>query len=282
MISALNHLHNIFATSQKHSDAAVGAIASSLEALIYLQESDGAESIEQAQRAIALARRSQLDPAVGDSPKLVALTHFVDLCCTLRRFEPSQAMAKMQAMQATLEALREGSSLGDENSFYIPIDHTAGMDPRSRNGVIRSSSDGTQLLNFDWIPTQDIYSLGFLLSGICVAHKNTSDGQKSESMLHEGLRLQQSKFRLPDMVVTLTCSRTCRGSRGGAANHIRGRLTTVLPLALEGFHAFTPRFCPMHTNCLVTCRRAAAGSQGFDARPRLACSRRLEPERTVP
>ena len=204
VISALNHLHSIFATSQKHSDAAVGAIASSLEALIHLQESESAESIEQAQRAIALARRSQLDPAVGDAPKLVAMTHFVDLCCTLRRFEPSQATAKMQAMQATLEALREGSSLDDGNSFSVPINHTAGMESRSRNGVIRTSSDGTQLLNFDWIPTQDIYSLGFLLSGVCVAHKNTSDGQKSESMLHEGIRLQQSKFRVPGTAVTLT------------------------------------------------------------------------------
>ncbi|KAL8795971.1 MAG: hypothetical protein Q9195_001546 [Heterodermia aff. obscurata] len=190
VISALNHLHSIFATSQKHSDAAIGAIASCLEALIHLQESDSAESIEQAQRAIALARRSQLDRAVRDAPKLIAMTHFVDLCCTLRRFEPSQATAKMQAMQATLEALREGSCLGDDSSFNIPIDHTAGMEPRSINGVICVNANGTQLLNFDWIPTQDIYSLGFLLSGICVAHKNTSDGQKAESMLHEGIRLQ--------------------------------------------------------------------------------------------
>ena len=282
MISALNHLQSIVATSQKHGDAAVGAIASNLEALIHLQESDSAESIEQAQRAIALARRSQLDPAVGDAPKLVAMTHFVDLCCTLRRFEPNQAMAKMQAMQATLEALRDGSSLGDDNSFYIPIYHTAGMESRSRNGVIHSSSDGPQLLNFDWIPTQDIYSLGFLLSAICVAHKNTSDGQKSESMLHEGIRLQQSKFLLADLVVALTCSRTCRGSCGGAAVHMRGSITTFLSPALEGFHAFAFGFCSLHTDSMVTCRRAAAASQGFDARTGLARSRRLEPERTVP
>lgn len=207
-IPALSHLRSIFATAHKYGDTAVGAIAMTLEAVIHLGEPDSSESIEQAQRAIALARSSQLDPAVGGAPKLVALTHFVDLCCTLRRFDPNQVTAKMQAMQATLEILRESPSMTDDGSLSVPINHTKGTQHRSQNGAVRNGQDGTQHLMFDWIPIHDVYALGFLLSGICVAHKNSSDGHKAETMLNEGIRLQESRFGRSGRLPVLTHTRT--------------------------------------------------------------------------
>lgn len=205
--SALIHLRSIYTTTQKYGDAAVGAIAMTLEALIQLREPNSAESIEQAQRAIALARRSQLDPTVGGATKLIAMINFVDLCCTLQMFDPNQAMTKMQAMQATLEALRDSPSPTDNGSFNITIHHTKGMEYKSHNGAVRHGEDGTQQLVFDWVPDQDVYCLGFLLSGICVAHKNTTDGQKAESMLHEGIRLQEGMFGSFTILQIVKCSR---------------------------------------------------------------------------
>ena len=208
MVSALSHLRSISDTAKKYGDTAVGAIAATLEALSHLRESGSAESIEQAQRAIAIARSSQLDPALGSVPKLVAMTHLVDLCWSLRRFDPAQAMSKMQALQATLELLRDTQSLADDGSMDIPIKHDTGSAFGDHSGAVRKRQDGTQLLTFKWIPSQDIYSLGFLLSGLCVAHKNAADGQKSETMLHEGIRTQASKLGPAGRMNSLTYVRT--------------------------------------------------------------------------
>lgn len=194
VVSAFSHLRSISDTAKKYGDTAVGATATTLEALVHLRDSGSAESIEQAQQAIAIARSSQLDPAVKDVPKLVIMTHFVDLCWSLRRFDPAQAMSKMQAMQATLEVLREPQSLADDGFLHVPVYHGIHMAFGNHNGAVRKRQDGTQLLAFKWIPNQDIFSLGFLLSGICMAHKNAADGQKSESFLHEGIRTLTSKY----------------------------------------------------------------------------------------
>ena len=207
VVSALSHLRSISATAQNFRDTAVGAIATTLEALLHLRDSGSAESVEQAQRAIAIARSSQLDPALKDIPKLVAMTHFVDLCWSLRRFDPTQAMSKMQAMQATLEVLREPQSLADDGFLYVPVYHRIQMAFGNHNGAVRKGQDGTQLLAFEWIPNQDVFGLGFLLSGICMAHKNAADGQKSEGMLHEGIRTLTSRYAQAQLSSVLICDR---------------------------------------------------------------------------
>ena len=208
VVSALSHLRSISATAKKYGDTAVSAIAMTLEALVHLRDSGSAESIEQAQRAIAIARSSQLDPAVKDIPKIVIMTHFVDLCWSLRRFDPAQAMSKMHAMQATLDVLRQPQSLADDGFLLVPVDHGSQTAFGSYNGAVRKGQDGSQLLAFEWIPNQDIFSLGFLLSGICMAHKNAADGQKAEGMLHEGLRIMASKYAQAELSRVLICDRS--------------------------------------------------------------------------
>lgn len=179
--------------SNTWGDKAILAIASIIEALIHLRESSNAESIEQAQRALAVTRSSQLDPLVGAVPQLTALTHFADLCCTLEKFDPNQALSKMQAMQASLENLNDGQAWTKDGSFSIPINHPAAFRITTSSGVVRSESNGNLKLMFNWMPKEDIYILGFLLSSIAIAHRNTSDGQKAEQMLKEGIRMQESQ-----------------------------------------------------------------------------------------
>lgn len=169
------------------------AVAATLEALIYLRLSTSAESIEQAQRALAIARSSQLDPAVAQIPQLAAMMHLVDLCWSLRINDPIQAISKLQAMQETLETIRDGNSWTESSTFSIPTSHTKGLLPASDTVIVRDGIDHSRKLLLDWVPREDIYNLGFLLSGICTAHKNTLDGFKSEQMLKEGVNRQEGQ-----------------------------------------------------------------------------------------
>lgn len=168
-------------------------MATTLEAMTHLRQSNSTENIEQAQRALAVARSQQLDPAVASLPQLATLMQCVDLCSTLQRLDPAQAMSKMHALQTTLEALPEGQSLIEEGSFAISIAHTGFSATKTSIGVVRSMSDGRTELVFNWLPKEDMYALGCLLSGIAITHRNTTDGQKAEQMLREGLRSQDSQ-----------------------------------------------------------------------------------------
>ena len=190
-ISALNQIRNISAWSMARGDMAILATASTFEALIHLRDSSSAESIEQAHRALAAARSSQLDPALGHLPQLSTLTHFADLCCSLQRFDPAQALTKMQAMQATLEERPQDSAWVEDGSFAIPLKHIGKPQQiNSQSGLVRSRSDGSLVLMFAWMPREDIYSLGYLLSSAAINHRNSFDGQKAEQMLKDGMLMQ--------------------------------------------------------------------------------------------
>lgn len=195
VLSALSQLRIIVSVSERHGDRAISTLASILEALCYLRMSSGAETLEQAQRALAVARSLQFDSAVAEISQLATMTNFVDLCCTLQYLDPAQAVPKLQAMQTTLEAVHTSPSWSETGNFLIPINHTQASQDNSYKGIIQDGTDGHQGLLFDWMPKEYIYNLGYLLSGICTAHKNPLDGQRSEHMLNEGLRKQEMNIR---------------------------------------------------------------------------------------
>lgn len=192
-LSAISHLRIVSDLSNRHGDKAILTMATTLEAMTHLRQSNSTENIEQAQRALAVARSQQLDPAVASLPQLATLMQFVDLCSTLQRLDPAQAVSKMHALQTTLEALPEGHSSTEEGSFAISIAHAGLSATKPSIGVVRSMSDGSTELIFNWLPREDIYTLGCLLSGIAITHRNTTDGLKAEQMLKEGLRSQDSQ-----------------------------------------------------------------------------------------
>lgn len=165
-----------------------------MEAMIHLRQSNSNENIEHAQRALAVARSQQLDPAVGSLPHLAALMQFVDLCSTLLKFDSGQAVAKMQALQTTLEALREDHSQADDGVFAISVAHGGSLGTKFNSGVLQYLPDGKTVLIFNWMLREDVYTLGCLLSGIAMAHRNTMDGQKAEQMFKEGLRSHASQY----------------------------------------------------------------------------------------
>lgn len=180
-------------------------MATTLEAMTHLQQSNSNENIEHAQRALAQARSEQLDPAVGSLPQLAILMQFVDLCSTLQKFDPAQAVPKMQALQTALEKISEGDSWTEDGLFAIPVTHAGLPITKSSSGVIQSLPNGTISMVFNWLPREDIYTLGCLLSGIIIAHRNTTDGQKAEQMFLEGLRTQSSQYGARMKCILLTC-----------------------------------------------------------------------------
>ncbi|KAL8830234.1 MAG: hypothetical protein Q9191_001548 [Dirinaria sp. TL-2023a] len=195
VLSALGQLRFIVSVSERHGDGAISALASILEALCYVRMSSSAETLEQAQRALAAARSLQFDSAVAEISQLATMTNFVDLCCTLQYLDPAKAVPKLQAMQTTLEAVHTNSSSSETGNFLVPINHTQASQDKSCKGIIQDGTNGHQGLLFNWMPKEYIYNFGYLLSGICTAHKNPLDGQRSEHMLNEGLRKQEMNIR---------------------------------------------------------------------------------------
>ena len=189
-LAALTHLKLIASVSRSHGHLAIFATASTLEALNHLRNSSSLESIEQAQRALAAARSIQMNSLVTKVPQLAALTYFVDLCCSLQNFDPTQATLKMQNMQVFLDPAIDGSHWTRDGSFPVPINQ--GEPPQANRlseGIVRTDTEGSWVLEFSWLPKEDIYALAYLLSGAAVGHRNASDGRKGEKFLKEGIRM---------------------------------------------------------------------------------------------
>ena len=57
-----------------------------------------------------------------------------------------------------------------------------------QTGIVRRESKDSIVLMFNWMPKEYVYNVGYLLSGVSMASRNTVDGQKSEHMLEEGIK----------------------------------------------------------------------------------------------
>lgn len=193
-LSALSHLKSISSLAAEHGDKAILAIAKIIETMIHMQQSNSIEAFEQAQRSLAEARSCQLNPLVASLPQLSALMQLLDLCSTLQNFDPFQAITKVETLQSTLESISDSGAWNEDGSFAIPIHQVMNSSAKSTSGIVRDLSDTSLGLMFNWLPGDDVYLLGFLFSGITLTHKNTTNGQKAEKMLWEGLRTLDSKF----------------------------------------------------------------------------------------
>ncbi len=185
--AALTQLRNLSSMADEYGDKAILAVATIMEALTCLKDSSNLESLEQAQRSLAKARSLQLDPAIGQLPQLALFTAFVDLCSTLLQFDPAQALQKNEIMQRLLEPISGNQSWTIDGSFAIPIPNARMTSCPSQSGIVRIKGDNSLVLMFNWLPKDDIYNAGYLLSGLATAHKNSMDGRKAEHMLEDGI-----------------------------------------------------------------------------------------------
>ena len=190
---AINQFRAVSTLADHNGDNVIAATASILEAMTCLRRSNSADNIEQAQRALAAARSSQLDPAFQRVPQLASMMHFVDISCSLQQIDPTQAKLKLDTMHSMLDAMTYSNNWTSDGIVRVSLgEHTAQSLPESSQtptGVLQVDSSGAVCVSLNWLPKDDIYALGYLLSGAVVLHRNAMDGQKAEQYLHEAKRL---------------------------------------------------------------------------------------------
>lgn len=179
--------------ANRNGEKAVSAMAAVIEALTHLQQGSSSDSVEQAQRAVAVARSHQLNDELRHIPQLTALIQLVDICCSLLEYDLNQSAQKLKILQTVID-----DSLNDTNwppdgdgSFSIPLNGKSAGPSSMDTGDILQVQNGTLLLSFSWFPKRDLYVLCYFLSSITLSAKNSYDGRKAEKYIDEGLRTIQ-------------------------------------------------------------------------------------------
>lgn len=177
--------------ANRNGDKAVSAMAAVTEALAHLQQGAGSDAIEQAQRAVAIARSHQLNDELRHIPQLVTLIQIVDICCSLLEYDVNQSAQKLKVMQALVDETLNDPNWRPDGSFSIPLNGKSAGPSSIDTGDILQVQNGTLLLSFSWLPQHDLYALSYFLSSITLSAKNSYDGRKAEKYLDEGIRMIQ-------------------------------------------------------------------------------------------
>ena len=188
---ALSQLKATASLANGRGDHAVAATASVLESLIHVHRSDTAENIEQAQRALAAVRSSQMR-FESQIPQISIMALFVDLACSLVVTDTAQATAKLKVLQPLLDEAANDSAWSSHGRFPVPVTQsTARTLPSSglASGIVRTDAEAGAYLQVPWIPKDEMLTIGYMLSAAVVIHKNARDGQKAEAYLKEAIRL---------------------------------------------------------------------------------------------
>ncbi|PYH98865.1 hypothetical protein BO71DRAFT_437774 [Aspergillus ellipticus CBS 707.79] len=199
-VSALQHLHKIANMASRNGDKAVSAMSAIIEALAHLQQGSGFDSIEQAQRAVAVARSHQLNDELRHIPQLTTLVQIVDICCSLLDYDINQSSQKLKVMQDLMDERLNDSNWRSDGSFSIPLNGKSAGPSSIDTGDILQVQSGTLLLSFNWLPQHDLYALCYFLSSITLSCKNSYDGRKAEKFLQEGTRMLKGSFKAPQEI----------------------------------------------------------------------------------
>ncbi|KAL3457817.1 cohesin loading factor-domain-containing protein [Aspergillus heterothallicus] len=197
---ALQHLHKISSMANRNGDKAVCAMSALIEALAHLQQVSSSDSIEQAQRAIAVVRSHQLNDELRHIPQLTTLVQIVDICCSLLEYDVVQSSQKLKVLQDLMDARLGDSIWRADGSFSIPLSGKSAGPSSIDTGDILQVQNGTLLLSFSWLPQHDLYALCYFLSSITLSCKNSYDGRKAEKFLQEGVRMLRGNFQSPQEI----------------------------------------------------------------------------------
>ncbi|EGD93381.1 hypothetical protein TESG_00927 [Trichophyton tonsurans CBS 112818] len=194
LVGALHNLQKISSLAASCGDKAVSVIAAVLEALIHLQQSTNADSIEHAQRAIATARSRQLDPEIRGIPQLNSVIQMIDICCSVLEYDTNQSSQKLKEMQRSMDQDIHNPKWKDDGSFALPLSagtmkSASPREPRHDGHIFE--------LTMSWLPEHDLYALCYFLSSVTLSAKNPQDGHKAEKYLEEGLGMMKAGLSSP-------------------------------------------------------------------------------------
>ncbi|KAH8431286.1 uncharacterized protein LDX57_008948 [Aspergillus melleus] len=196
----MQHLHKIANMANRNGDKAVSSMAAVIEALAHLQQGTSFDSIEQAQRAVAIARSHQLNDELRHIPQLTTLVQMVDICCSLLEYDINQSSHKLKILQDMMDERLNDPNWRADGSFSIPLNGKSAGPSSIDTGDILQVQSGTLLLSFNWLPQHDLYGLCYFLSSVTLSCKNSHDGRKAEKFLHEGIRMIQGSFKSPQNI----------------------------------------------------------------------------------
>ena len=125
-------------------------------------QSNGSDSMEQAQRAIAAARTHQFD-VDAQLPQLIALANILDVVCSIRQGNPKVMLDKMKDMQTILDgAVRDPAWSSIDDAIAIPINRTRNnsefVSPDTRM-ILGIGADGRDNLMISFLSKKDIFSI---------------------------------------------------------------------------------------------------------------------------
>lgn len=160
-----------------------------LESLAQIQLSTDSDSIEQAQRALAVARSHQLDDVFHEIPQLSAMMQIADISCSLLECDVNQSTQKLEIMQEFMDRRINDSCWRPDGTFSIPISGKPFGSSSSNPGDIFRVEGGKLSLTLSWLPLQDLYVLCYFLSSLTLSTKNSYDGHKAEKYLYEGISM---------------------------------------------------------------------------------------------
>jgi len=186
---AINQVRLIASAASSRGDHAISAMASAMEALVHISRTHTQESIEQAQRALASARGSQLYPASQDVPQLALMIHFVDLSCSIYQADTPQTLQKMNAMHECLDRSSNSRAWSKDGCFGLPMSFTSAQTLQftgSQGGIVEREQDGRVNVRLKWLARDEAYALGSMLSAIVLHHKNAFDEKhRAEEFINE-------------------------------------------------------------------------------------------------
>lgn len=157
----MQHLHAIADLAQRREDRAIFLASALFQARAHFQ-TGSPESVERIQRAIAGAWTYQLDEE-SQIPQLVAMTHVLDVSCSLLKGIPTETVEKMKNLRLKIDAFLHEPSWGDsDDQIAIPIHGNQGH-PQAvtsdTRAVLNISEDGTERLMLSWFDKRSIVAI---------------------------------------------------------------------------------------------------------------------------
>jgi hypothetical protein len=156
-VKALGHLQHIRLQAEKRGDKAVYVVSNTLEAMVHLR-SGTADRLEQAQRAIALARSLQLQLSAEHLGSFGTLLELVDVVSGIHSGVPDNA--KSAALIASVINEKTASLLSDTGDVTVVIERSSGGSlTTDTGGIFQKNSAGLDELVFSWLPKEDLRTL---------------------------------------------------------------------------------------------------------------------------
>lgn len=169
--AALQNLRGISTLASNRGDHAVFLASSLMEILGYLH-APMPDSVEQIQRALAAANTYQLETQ-DKIPQLTALTHLLDVICSLLYSSAKQAGPKVKAMQVVMDDFFKDTAVWNQstNSFAIPINRMkddANISSLDSRAVLGIAKDGRDELLMTFLPKATTFALSSVyLPSLC-------------------------------------------------------------------------------------------------------------------